>query len=155
MVKFPHSPILLLNKSVFSMATYCFCHCFLYPRTECIMKYGAVRKFYHDYLHYCGIFLARFLIKVDLNIISSLHIVFSLCARVVWCDVCTDFTNNKSRCRCKWDVTIEYLTHAIFEKQWQLCTCPYYYLLSSMCLFCRQKCGPRPKLFLGLDTFST
>ena len=122
MVKFPHSPILLLNKSVFSMAMYCFCHCFLYPRTECIMKYGAVRKFYHDYLHYCGIFLARFLIKVDLNIISSLHIVFSLCARVVWCDVCTDFTNNKSRCRCKWDVTIEYLTHAIFEKQWQLCT---------------------------------
>ena len=26
---------------------YCFSHCFLYSRTECIMKYGAVRKFYH------------------------------------------------------------------------------------------------------------
>ena len=32
-------------------------------------------------------------IKIDRNIISSLHIVFSLCARVGWCDVCTDFTN--------------------------------------------------------------
>ena len=31
--------------------------------------------------------------KIDLNIISSLRIVFSLCARVGWCDVCTDFTN--------------------------------------------------------------
>ena len=48
---------------------------------------------FHDYLHYCGIFLALFLIKIDLNIISSLHIVFSLSVRVVWCDVCTDFSN--------------------------------------------------------------
>ena len=48
---------------------------------------------FHDYLHYFGIFLARFLMKIDLNIISSLRIVFSLCARVGWCDVCTDFTN--------------------------------------------------------------
>ena len=31
---------------------------------------------FHDYLHYCGIFLARFLIKIDLNIISSLHVVY-------------------------------------------------------------------------------
>ena len=36
-VKFTHSAILLLNKSVFPMAMYCFCHCFLYPGTECIM----------------------------------------------------------------------------------------------------------------------
>ena len=48
---------------------------------------------FHDYLHYCGIFLARFLITIVLNIISSLHIVFSLCARVGWCDVCTEYTN--------------------------------------------------------------
>ena len=48
---------------------------------------------FHDYLHYLGIFLAHFLMKIDRNIISSLHIVFSLCARVGWCDVCTDFTN--------------------------------------------------------------
>ena len=45
-VKFPHRPILLWNKSVFPMAIYSFGHCFLYPRSECIMKYGAVRKFY-------------------------------------------------------------------------------------------------------------
>ena len=48
---------------------------------------------FHDYLHYCGIFLAHFLIKIDRNIISSLHIIFSLCARVGWCDVCSDYTN--------------------------------------------------------------
>ena len=47
----------------------------------------------HDYLHYCGIFLARFLITIVVNIISSLHIVFSFCARVGWCDVGTEFTN--------------------------------------------------------------
>ena len=47
-VKFLHSPILLQNKSVFPLTTYCFCHCFLYPRTECIMQYGAVRKFYQN-----------------------------------------------------------------------------------------------------------
>ena len=35
--KISHSPILLWNKSVFPKAMYCFCHCFLYPRTECIM----------------------------------------------------------------------------------------------------------------------
>ena len=31
------------------MAMYCFSHCFLYSRTECIMKYGAVRKFYRTW----------------------------------------------------------------------------------------------------------
>ena len=48
---------------------------------------------FHDYLYYCGIFLAHFLIKIDLNVISILRIVFSLNARVGWCNVCTDFTN--------------------------------------------------------------
>ena len=48
---------------------------------------------FHVYLHYCGIFLAHFLIKIDLIIISSLHIVFLLSAQVGWCDVCTDFIN--------------------------------------------------------------
>ena len=28
------------------MAMYCFCRCFLYPRTECMMWYRAERKFY-------------------------------------------------------------------------------------------------------------
>ena len=46
---------------------------------------------YHDYLHYCGIFLAHFSMKIDRNIISSLYMVLSFCARVAWCDVCTDF----------------------------------------------------------------
>ena len=45
----------------------------------------------HDYLHYSGKFLAHFLMKIDRNIMSSLQ--YSLCARVDWCDVCTDFTN--------------------------------------------------------------
>ena len=34
-----------------------------------------------------------FLMKIDRNIISSFNIIFLLCARVGWCDVCTDFTN--------------------------------------------------------------
>ena len=48
---------------------------------------------FHNYLHYCGIFLARFLITIVLNIVSSLHKVFSLCARADWCDVWIEFTN--------------------------------------------------------------
>ena len=48
---------------------------------------------FHGYLHYSGIFLAHFLMKIDRNIIWSLHIVFSPCTRVGWRDVCTDFTN--------------------------------------------------------------
>ena len=47
---------------------------------------------FHNYLHSCGIFLARVLITIVLNIISSHHVVFSLCVRVGWCDVCTEFT---------------------------------------------------------------
>ena len=75
---------------------YCF---FVWYVITChLATYRASRNYFsaivfHDYLHYCGKFLARFLITVVLNIISSLHIVFSLCARVGWCDVCTDFTN--------------------------------------------------------------
>ena len=63
-----------------------------YEITSHLTTYRASRNrfsaiLYHDYLHYCGIFLARFLITIVLNIVSSLHIVFSLCARVSWCDV--------------------------------------------------------------------
>ena len=35
----------------------------------------------------------RFLIIIVLNIISSPRIVFSLFTRVVWCDICAEFTN--------------------------------------------------------------
>ena len=48
---------------------------------------------FHDYLHYSGIFLARFWITIVLKIISSFHIVFFLCARVGSCDVGMEFTN--------------------------------------------------------------
>ena len=106
---------------------------------------------FHDYLHYCEIFLARFLITVVLNIISSLHIVFSLCARVGWCDVCTDFTNV-----IKVDVnnmSLLNISHAQYSTTLHVVRIIIF--LSGMCLFCWQKCGPRPKLFLRLDIFST
>ena len=85
----------------------------------------------------------RFLIKILLNIVSSLPIVFSLCARVGWCDVCMItyrfYQLNKSRCRCKGDATIEYLTRAIFEKQLTaLHVVRINIFLSGMCLFCWQ-----------------
>ena len=38
---------------------------------------------FHDYLHYCGIVLAHFLMKIDLNIISSLLVLFSLARELV------------------------------------------------------------------------
>ena len=65
---------------------------------------------------------------------------------------------NKSRrwCRCKWDITIEYLTRALFENIWQFCTWSIRFIaLTDMCSFCWKKCEPRPKLFLQLDAFST
>ena len=65
------------------------CHLTTYQASR--NRFSAI--IFHDYLQYCGIFLARFLITVVLNIISSLHIVFSFCARVGWCDVGTDFTH--------------------------------------------------------------
>ena len=82
---------------------------------------------FHNYLHYCGIFQAHFLIKIDLNIILSLHIVFSLCTRVGWCDACTDFANV-----IKVDVDVNEMSllniwHVQHSRNnWQLCTGPYY-----------------------------
>ena len=111
--------------------------------------FSAIR--FHDYLHYCGIFLAHLLIKIDLNIISSLHIVFSLCARVGWCDVCTDFTNV-----IKVDVnkmSLLNISHAQYSTALHVVRIIIF--LSGMCLFCWQKCGPRSKLFLRLYIFST
>ena len=112
---------------------------------------------FHDYLHYCGIFLAHFLMKIDRNIISSLqYSLLTLRASwLVWC-LYRFYQRNKSRCRCKRDVTIEYLTRATFEKQLTaLHVVRIIIFLSGMCLFCWQKCGPRPKLFLRLDIFLT
>ena len=63
----------------------------------------------------------------------------------MWC-LYRFYQRNKSRCRCKWDVTIEYLTRATFEKQ--LTALHVFILLTN-------KCGLRPKLFLRLDIFLT
>ena len=54
----------------------------------------------HDYLHYCGKFLAHFLMKIDRNIISSLqHSLLTLRASwLVWC-LYRFYQRNKSRWR--------------------------------------------------------
>ena len=79
-------------------------------------------------------FLASFFIRIDLNIISSLHIVFSFCVRVGWCDVCTDFTNV-----IKVDVDVNEMSllniqHAQYSTALHV-VC-IIILLSGMCLFC-------------------
>ena len=79
------------NFTVFSSDT-------MYVITFHLSTYRASRNrfsaiIFYDYLHYCGIFLSRFLITDVLYIISSLPRVFSLCARVGRCDVCAEFTN--------------------------------------------------------------
>ena len=112
---------------------------------------------FHDYLHYCGIFLAHFLMKIDRNINFKPSCSF-LTLRASWSVWCLYgfYQRNKSRCRCKWDVTLEYLTRATFEKQLTaLHVVRIIIFLSGMCLFFWKKCGPRPKLFLRLDIFST
>ena len=87
---------------------------------------------FHDYLHYFGIFLAHISMKIDRNIISSLHVVFSLCARVGWCDVCTDFTNV-----IKVDVnkmSLLNISHAQYSTALHVVRIIIF--LSGMCLFC-------------------
>ena len=69
------------------MITIIICHLTTY-RVSC-SRFSAI--IFHDYFHYCGISLVRFLITIVLNIVSSLHIVFSFCARVGWCDAWTEF----------------------------------------------------------------
>ena len=69
------------------MITIIICHLATY-RVSC-SRFSAI--IFHDYFHYCGISLVRFLITNVLNIVSSLHIVFSFCARVGWCDAWTEF----------------------------------------------------------------
>ena len=59
------------------------CHLTTY-RASC-NRFSAIS--FHDYLHYFGIFLAHFLIKIDLSTISSLHIVCSNFTNVIKVDV--------------------------------------------------------------------
>ena len=54
-------------------------------------RFSAMRL--HDYLHYCGLFLAHFLMKLDRNIISSLQYSLLTLSASWLCDVCTDFIN--------------------------------------------------------------
>ena len=65
---------------------------------------------------------------------------------------------NKSwcRCGCKWGVILN-IWHAQYSRNnWQRCTWSVHFiLLTDMCSFWWQTCGPRPKLFLRLDIFST
>ena len=64
--------------TVFSSDTWITCHFVTYRESR--NRFSAI--IFHDYLHHRGVFLARFLINIVLNIISSPHIVFSLCAQV-------------------------------------------------------------------------
>ena len=127
------------------------CHLTAYRASR--NRFSAIRL--HDYLHYCGIFLAHFLMKIDRNIISSLQYSL-LTLRASWLVWCLYRFYQRNKSRCKWDVSIEYLTRTTFEKQLTaLHVVRIIIFLSGMCLFCWKKCGPRPKLFLRLDIFST
>ena len=113
---------------------------------------------FHRYLNYCGIFLGRFLVTIVLNIISSLHIVFSLCAQVAWCDVCTDFTG-----LINVDVDVDanemslyaYLTCAISKKQLTALHVARKFHLFNRHVFILLTKRPRSKLFIPLDIFSS
>ena len=77
---------------------------------------------FDDYLYHCRIFLALFLITTVLK--PSYSLLTLRASWLVWC-LYRFYQRNKSRCRCKWDVTIEYLTRAIFDS---FARGPYYYL---------------------------
>ena len=62
---------------------------------------------------------------------------------------------DKRGCSCKWGLTIEYLTRAIFEKQLTALHVVHKFHLFNRYVFSCQKCGPGPKLFPRLDIFST
>ena len=77
---------------------------------------------FDDYLYHCRIFLALFLITTVLK--PSYSLLTLRASWLVWC-LYRFYQRNKSRCRCKWDVTIEYLTRAIFDS---FARGPYYHL---------------------------
>ena len=59
---------------------------------------------FDDYLYHCRIFLALFLITTVLK--PSYSLLTLRASWLVWC-LYRIYQLNKSRCRCKWDVTIE------------------------------------------------
>ena len=95
---------------------------------------------FRDYLLYFGIFLAHYFMKIDRFIFKSSHSFLTLRASwLVWC-LYRYYRRNKSRCRFKRDVTIEYLTRATLETQLTaLNVVRIIIFFSGMCLFCWQK----------------
>ena len=95
---------------------------------------------FRDYLRYFGIFLAHYFMKIDRFIFKSSHSFLTLrTSWLVWC-LYRYYQRNKSRCRFKRDVTIEYLTRTTLETQLTalnvVCVIIFF---SGMCLFCWQK----------------
>ena len=74
-----------------SFFVWCVVTCHLTTYRASRNRFSAIS--FHDYLHFCGIFLAHFFTKIDRNVISSPYMVFLLSARVGLCDVCAEFTN--------------------------------------------------------------
>ena len=95
---------------------------------------------FRDYLRYFGIFLAHYFMKIDRFIFKSSHSFLTLRASwLVWC-LYRYYRRNKSRCRFKRDVTIEYLTRTTLETQLTaLNVVRIIIFFSGMCLFCWQK----------------
>ena len=94
---------------------------------------------FRDYLRYFGIFLAHYFMKIDRFIFKSSHSFLTLRASwLVWC-LYRYYQRNKSRCRFKRDVTIEYLTRTTLETQLTaLNVVRIIIFFSGMCLFCWQ-----------------
>ena len=94
---------------------------------------------FRDYLRYFGIFLAHYFMKIDRFIFKSSHSFLTLRASwLVWC-LYRYYQRNKSRCRFKRDVTIEYLTRVTLETQLTaLNVVRIIIFFSGMCLFCWQ-----------------
>ena len=95
---------------------------------------------FHDYLHYCGIFLATFLIIFLKHNFKPSYSLLALCISwLVWC-LYRIYQLNMSPLNIK---HVQYL-----RNNWQLCMSCVYFVN-------KKKCGPRLKLFLWFDIFST
>ena len=95
---------------------------------------------FHDYLHYCGIFLATFLIIFLKHNFKPSYSLSALCISwLVWC-LYRIYQLNMSPLNIK---HVQYL-----RNNWQLCMSCVYFVN-------KKKCGLRLKLFLWFDIFST
>ena len=103
------------------------------------------------YLHYCGIFLARFLVGFVFNKVANCILVSNKAATIVPGRISSlHMVFLISRTRCHHGITN---TRNIRETTESLAHRPHYHLLTDMCSFCSQRCGPRPKLFYRLDIY--